>query len=197
MKLYLRLLQYVKPYRGRVVAALLCLAVTAGLTALAMFLIKPVMDKIMNNPNHAQALFYLRLVPLAIILTYLLKGFSTYGQNYLINNIGNRIVMDVRNQLYGHLLTLDMSFFQGQRTGLLISRITHDVAQMQAAVSNVLGQLLGSILTITGLIGLLFYLDWKLRLSRCSFSLWRSIPSSPSASRYENFLASRSPRWPI
>lgn len=164
MTLYWRLLKYVKPYRGRVAAALLCLALTAGLTAAGMYLIKPVMDKIMNNPDHAQALFYLRLVPLAIILTYLLKGFSTYGQDYLINNIGNRIIMDVRNQLYDHLLTLDMSFFHGQRTGLLISRITHDVSQMQAAVSNVLGQLLGSSLTIVGLIGLLFYLDWKLAL---------------------------------
>jgi ATP-binding cassette, subfamily B, bacterial MsbA len=164
MKLYWRLLSYVKPYRGRVVAALLCLAVTASLTALGMYLIKPVMDKIFNNPDHAQALWYLRLVPLAIILTYFFKGFSTYGQDYLINNIGNRIIMDVRNQLYTHLLDLDMSFFHGQRTGMLISRITNDVNYMQAAVSNVLGQLLGSVLNITGLIALLFYLDWKLAL---------------------------------
>jgi subfamily B ATP-binding cassette protein MsbA len=162
MKLYLRLLQYVKPYVGRVIAALICLALTAGLTAAGMYLIKPVMDKILGNPDHVQALFYLKLVPLAIILTYLLKGFSTYGQDYLINYIGNRIIMDVRNQLYAHLLDLDMSFFQSQRSGLLISRITNDVTQMQAAVSNVLGQFMGSMLTIGGLIGLLFYLDWKM-----------------------------------
>ncbi len=162
MQLYLRLLKYVKPYAGRVVAAFFCLALTAGLTALSMYLIKPVMDKILGNPDHAQALFYLRLVPVAIILTYLLKGLSTYGQDYLINYIGNRIIMDVRNQLYQHLLHLDMSFFHGQRTGLLISRITHDVTLMQAAVSNVMGRLLGSLLTIASLIALLFYLDWKL-----------------------------------
>jgi subfamily B ATP-binding cassette protein MsbA len=164
MKLYLRLLQYVKPYLGRVGAALLCLALTAGLTAAGMYLIKPVMDKILGNPDHAQALRYLYLVPVAIVLVYLLKGFSAYGQDYLINYIGNRIIMDVRNQLYAHLLELDMGFFQSQRSGLLISRITNDVTQMQAAVSNVLGQLLGSTLNILGLIGLLFYLDWKLAI---------------------------------
>jgi subfamily B ATP-binding cassette protein MsbA len=164
MKLYLRLLKYVKPYIGRVVAALICLALTAGLTAAGMYLIKPVMDKILGNPDHAQALHFLYLVPVAIVLVYLLKGFASYGQDYLINYIGNRIIMDVRNQLYAHLLELDMSFFQSQRSGLLISRITNDVTQMQAAVSNVLGQFLGSTLNIIGLIGLLFYLDWKLAI---------------------------------
>jgi len=162
MALYWRLLKYVKPYIPRVVAALLCLALTAALTALGMYLIKPVLDKILGNPAHAQALVYLKLVPAAILGTYLLKGFSTYGQDYLINNIGNRIIMDVRNELYGHLLKQELGYFHGQRSGLLISRITFDVAQMQAAVSNVLGQLMGSVLTITGLIILLFYLDWKL-----------------------------------
>ncbi len=164
MPLYWRLLRYVRPYRGRVAAALACLASNAGLTAAGMYLIKPVMDKVLTNPDHAQALVYLKLVPLAIVLTYLLKGLAVYGQDYLINNLGNRIILDVRNQLYTHLLDLDLSFFSGQRTGLLISRITHDVSQMQAAVSNVLGQLLGSVLTILGLLGLLFFLDWKLAL---------------------------------
>jgi subfamily B ATP-binding cassette protein MsbA len=162
MKIYLRLIRYIKPYLPRVFGALFCLALTAGLTAMGMYLIKPVLDKILGNGDHAQALFYLKLVPAAILITYFLKGFSTYGQDYLINNIGNRIIMDVRNQLYSHLLKQELSYFHGQRSGLLISRITFDVAQMQAAVSNVLGQLMGSVLNITGLIILLFYLDWKL-----------------------------------
>jgi ATP-binding cassette, subfamily B, bacterial MsbA len=162
MKLYLRLLQYAKPYVGRIVAAVICLGLTAALTAMGMYLIKPVLDQVFGNSNHEQALFYLRLVPVAIILTYLFKGFFTYGQDYLINNIGNRIVMDVRNQLYKHLLHQELAFFHGQQSGLLISRITHDATLMQAAVSNVLGRLMGSILHIIALAGLLFYLDWKL-----------------------------------
>ncbi len=162
MKLYLRLLKYARPYLGRIMAAMLCLAVTAALTALGMYLVKPVLDKVFGNPDQAQALFYLRLVPLAIILTYLFKGLSTYGQDYLINNIGNRIVMDIRNQLYAHLLHMELAFFHSQRSGLLISRITHDATLMQGAVSNVLGRLLGSILNIVALVTLLFYLDWKL-----------------------------------
>ncbi|MEW6516990.1 MAG: lipid A export permease/ATP-binding protein MsbA [candidate division FCPU426 bacterium] len=162
MQLYLRLLRYARPYAGRVFAALLCLALTAALTAMGMYLIKPVLDKVFGNPDQVQALFYLRLVPVAIVLTYLLKGFSTYGQDYLINHIGNRIVMDVRNQLYGHLMRQELSFFHGQRSGMLISRVTHDSTLMQAAVSNVLGRLLGAILTIVSLVTLLFYLNWQL-----------------------------------
>lgn len=161
-KLYGRLLRYTRPYLGRIGAALICLGVTAALTALGMYLIKPVMDKILANPDHAQAAMYLRLLPVAILATYLVKGFTTYGQDYLINYIGNRIILDMRMELYTHLLKRELSFFQGQRTGQLISRITHDVTQMQAAVSNVLGKLLGSVLNIFGLVGLLLYLDWKL-----------------------------------
>jgi len=162
MKLYLRLLRYTRPYVLRIAAALVCLALTAGLTALGMYLIKPVLDQVFGNSDHAQALFYLRLIPVAILLTYLFKGLSTYGQDYLINNIGNRIVMDIRNQLYSHLLYQELAFFHGQRSGLLISRITHDATLMQSAVSNVLGRLIGSLLNIVALVVLLFYLDWKL-----------------------------------
>lgn len=164
MKLYLRLLKYARPYVMRIFAAMLCLALTAALTALGMYLIKPVLDQVFGNSDKVQALFYLRLVPVAIILTYLLKGLSTYGQDYLINNIGNRIVMDIRNQLYAHLMHLELAFFHGQRSGLLISRITHDATLMQGAVSNVLGRLLGSILNIVALVSLMIILDWKLAI---------------------------------
>ena len=162
MQLYFRLLRYARPYLGRVIGAMLCLALTAGLTAVGMYLIKPVLDQVFNNPDQAQALFYLRLVPVAIVVTYFLKGFATYGQDYLINHIGNRIVMDIRNQLYAHLMTQELSFFHGQRSGMLISRVTHDSTLMQAAVSNVLGRMLGAVLTSVSLIALLFYLNWQL-----------------------------------
>ncbi len=162
MQLYFRLLRYAGPYLSRVIGAMLCLALTAGLTAVGMYLIKPVLDQVFNNPDQAQALFYLRLVPVAIVVTYFLKGFATYGQDYLINHIGNRIVMDIRNQLYAHLMTQELSFFHGQRSGMLISRVTHDSTLMQAAVSNVLGRMLGAVLTSASLIALLFYLNWQL-----------------------------------
>lgn len=164
MKLYLRLLNYVKPYLGRAIAAVVCLALVAGLTALGFYLLKPVIDKILSNPDKEQAMFYLYLLPAALIITYFLKGLATYGQDYLINNLGNRIMMDVRNQLFQHILGRELSFFHNQRSGLLMSRITYDVNMMQAAVSNVLGRLIGSVLNIIGLISLVFYLDWKLAL---------------------------------
>ncbi len=164
MNLYFRLLKYVKPYTMRAIAALICLALVAGLTAFGLYLLKPVIDKILSNPDKVQAMFYLRLLPAAVLFTYLLKGLATYGQDYLINNLGNRIMMDIRNQLFRHILGRELSFFHNQRSGMLMSRITYDVAMMQSAVSNVLGRLVGSSLNIIGLIGLIFYLDWKLAI---------------------------------
>ncbi len=164
MDLYLRLLKYVKPYTMRAISALICLAMVAALTALGLYLLKPVIDKILSNTDKAQALFYLHLLPAAVLITYLLKGLATYGQDYLINNLGNRIMMDIRNQLFRHILGRELGFFHNQRSGMLMSRITYDVAMMQSAVSNVLGRLVGSLLNIIGLIGLIFYLDWKLAI---------------------------------
>lgn len=164
MKLYLRLLTYVKPYLNRAITAVICLALMAGLNALGLYLLKPVIDGIFSNPDKAQAMSYLYLLPAVLILTYFLKGLATYGQDYLINNLGNRIMMDIRNQLFRHIIGRELSFFHNQRSGLLMSRITYDVNMMQSAVSNVLGRLLGSILNILGLMGLIFYLNWKLAL---------------------------------
>ncbi|PKL90549.1 MAG: lipid A export permease/ATP-binding protein MsbA [Candidatus Goldiibacteriota bacterium HGW-Goldbacteria-1] len=164
MKTYLRMLQYVKPYLARIIIALCVMVITAGLTAASFYVIKPVIDKILANPDKAEALRYIRLLPIAVILIYALKGVFLYIQGYLINWIGNKIIWDMRNSLYRHITNLSMRFFNNQKMGVLISRITNDVTLMQGAVANVLGNLIGSVLNIIGLVSLLFYLNWFLAL---------------------------------
>jgi subfamily B ATP-binding cassette protein MsbA len=104
------------------------------------------------------------LLPIAIILLFLIKGIFDYGQAYLMNFVGLRIVADIREKLYNHLQTLSLSFFTKTPTGILISRITNDVNLIQGSVSNAITGLLKDAFTIFGLIGVVFYRDWKLAI---------------------------------
>lgn len=167
MDIYRRLLEtYVKPYLGTVVIALLFAVFTAGLTALSMYLLKPAFDFIFayKGKDTTMAMNYLKILPLAIILTYALKGACSFAQNYLINWVGSKIILDMRNRLYTHVTGLSMKFFNNNKIGVLISRITNDVQQIQGAIANVFGNVIGAVLNSIGLISLLFVLQWKFAL---------------------------------
>jgi len=140
------------------------MVVAAALTALSFYIIKPVIDKILANPDKEEALRYIKILPIGIILVYGFKGIFLFLQHYLINWISNRIILDIRDILYRHVTGLSMRFFNSQKTGTLISRITNDVSLVHGALANVLGNIIGAFLNIAGLVGLMFYLNWKLTL---------------------------------
>jgi subfamily B ATP-binding cassette protein MsbA len=106
----------------------------------------------------------LMLLPIAIILLFSLKGIFNYGQAYLMNYVGLRIVADLREKLYNHLQILPLSFFTKTPTGILISRITNDVNLIQGSVSNAVTGLIRDVFTILGLTAVVFLRNWKLAI---------------------------------
>lgn len=162
MKTYLRILEYAKKYIPRIIITLFVMLITAGLTASSFYVIKPVIDKILANPDKAEALRFIKLLPLAIIAIYAMKGVFVFVQGYLINWISNRIIMDIRNNMYRHMTSLSMRFFNANKIGTLMSRITNDVNMLHGALANVLSNIIGSVLNICGLAGMMFFLNWKL-----------------------------------
>jgi len=160
MALYRRLLQLVKPYWVKLILAMVCMVFVSLLTAAQAFLVKPALDGVFLNRDE-RTLF---LLPIAIVLLFFLKGLFDYGQAYLMNFVGLRVVANIREMLYNHLQNLSLSFFTRTPTGILISRITNDVNLIQASVSNALTGLVKDIFSILGLIGVVFYRDWKLAL---------------------------------
>lgn len=183
MALYRRLLLLVKPYAWKLALAMLFMTVVSLLTAAQAFLVKPAMDGVFFKkeglpPTIKNLILQLRLgdlllkkdmemlilLPIAIILLFLLKGIFDYGQAYLMNYVGLRVVADIRQRLYDHLQTLSLSFFTRTPTGILISRITNDVNLVQASVSNAITALIKDAMTIVGLTAVVFYRDWKLGL---------------------------------
>jgi len=183
MFLYRRLLQLVKPYWVKLVLAMVCMIFVSLLTASQALLVKPAMDGVFFKKEgippvvkniiiqlHLEDLLLkkdmemLLLLPIAIILLFLVKGAFDYGQAYLMNFVGLRVVADIRQRLYDHLQNLSLSFFTRTPTGILISRITNDVNLVQGSVSNAITGLIKDAVTILGLTAVVFYRDWKLGL---------------------------------
>ncbi len=160
MSLYRRLLEMVKPYWMKLALAMLCMVFVSLLTAAQAFLVQPALDDVFLKKDKMM----LFLLPIAIILLFLLKGVFDYGQAYLMNYVGLKIVADMREKLYNHLQNLSLSFFTKTPTGVLISRITNDVNLIQGSVSNAITGLIKDIFTIFGLTGVVFYRNWKLAL---------------------------------
>jgi subfamily B ATP-binding cassette protein MsbA len=158
MGLYRRLLQYVKPYRMKLILAMICMVFVAVCTAGSAWLVQPAMDKIFIDKN-MRMLF---LIPLLVVGLYILKGVFYYGQAYLMSYVGQRIVADLREKLYDHIQRLSLSFFTKMPTGILISRLTNDVTLIQGAVSSALTSVLRDSFTIVALTAVVFYRDWKL-----------------------------------
>jgi ATP-binding cassette, subfamily B, bacterial MsbA len=160
MNTYKRLASYIKPYFPRFVSAMLCMIAIGALTSFLMWLIKPVMNEIFA----AKKVSMILPIGAAIILTAFAKGIFSYIQSYLMSYIGQRIVLDMRNQLFVHLSKLSMDFYSKEPTGKLMSRITNDISMIQFAMSNVPGSVIRDGCTLFFLAGLAVYLNWKLAI---------------------------------
>ncbi|MCG2765962.1 MAG: lipid A export permease/ATP-binding protein MsbA [Desulfarculaceae bacterium] len=153
-----RLLTMVRPYWKRLAGAMALMVLVGASTSAMAYLVKPVMDKIFV----ARDSDLLMLMPIGIIVLYTVKGLSSYGQTYLMQYVGQRIVTQFRIDLYAHLQRLSLSYYDRTPTGELMSRITNDVNQMQGAVSSVVTGVLKDMFTIVGLVAVIVYRDWFL-----------------------------------
>ncbi len=153
-----RLLSYAAPYRGRVAIALAAMVVDAVGAVMLVQLIKPIYDEVLLQQVNVGR------VGVMIMVSYLLMGVGAYASSVLMADVGQRVVRDIRNQLFRHLLGQSASFFARRTSGQLLSRITNDVGQVQQVVSETAADLVRESLTVVGYIGYLFYLDWHLAL---------------------------------
>jgi len=139
-------------------SALLAMAIYGGASAGLAYLIKPIFDEVLPKGES------FGLVIFTLIGCYLLKGVGAYISTYLMTGVGQRVVMDIRNTLFGHIVRQSVAFFSSRTTGRLMSRITNDVNQVQQAVSVTLVDLLRESLALVAYASLLFYYDVRLAL---------------------------------
>ncbi|MEK6602853.1 MAG: lipid A export permease/ATP-binding protein MsbA [Nitrospirota bacterium] len=160
MRLYLRLLEYIRPYWVRLVIAAVCSGAVAALTGGYAWLVRPALDEIFINKNET----WLYLLPVALMAVSVLKGICGYGQSYLMIFVGSRVVTDIRQQLFGHLMRLPIGFHLKNPSSRMLSRVINDVNWIQNAVSGVLKDLFQQSLTFLVLLGVILYQNWRLAL---------------------------------
>jgi len=160
MQLYLRLLQYLRPYWERVVAAALCSGLVAVFTGAYAWLVRPALDEVFIKRNET----WLILLPVALIAVSALKGVASYGQTYLMVYVGTRVVTDIRQRLFSQLMRLPIGFHLKNPSSRMMSRVINDVNWIQNAVAGVLKDLFQQSLTFLVLLGVVLYQNWWLTL---------------------------------
>jgi ATP-binding cassette, subfamily B, bacterial MsbA len=161
---YRRLWTYVKPYRGRlvggVVFSILYGPINVGVLSVVRHLWASVFGQSAAGLTFWEAFAVAMLLPIAMIA----RGACDFLGTYLLNWVGLRAVMDLRERLFEHLQGLSLDFYSGTQTGELISRVTNDVGAVQQAISNVVEDIVKQPVTLVCVLGWLLYSDWRLTL---------------------------------
>tara|TARA_R110000787_G_scaffold63679_11_gene144100 strand:+ start:198634 stop:200442 length:1809 start_codon:yes stop_codon:yes gene_type:complete len=147
-------------YWRQLVLALFCMAVVSLTTALSAYLMEPIVNDVFIAENESM----LWWVSGAVFITFMAKGFASYGQSLLMSFVGLRIIADNQTRLYRHLIGMDLGFFHSMPSGRLVSRFLVDINNMRVAVSNALTGFGKDMLSLIGLVSVMFIQDWQLAL---------------------------------
>lgn len=156
--LYFRALQFAKPYWKEAVYAGICTAVAAGGMIYLPWVIKDIVDQVLAEKN----ILKLNLIAASIVIVFLIRGIFLYGQQYLMSYVGQRIVIDIRKEVFAKIQRLSMSFYDKNKVGTIMSYVTNDVGALQnAMVDNVVQLITEGTILIASIVAML-YLDWQL-----------------------------------
>lgn len=158
--LYVRLLSYLRPYWKVFALAVLGMICTAATEPVFPAIMKYLLDNGFNTGDSR----LVWLIPLGIVVLFTVRGLLSFVTNYLMTWISTRLVIDLRRQLFGKILTMPTQTFHEQSAGKLISRLIYDADNVNHAATNVLVTAVRESLTAIALLVYLVYLDWKLTL---------------------------------
>jgi len=154
------LLRQCVPYWRQWVFAILSMIGVAYFTARLTLLVKQILDDVLIQTK-PDALFH---VSVLLLFFYLGKGIFSFTSSYLMTAIGLDFVRNLRNRLYRHIIFQSLAFFSRQKTGDLTAKVISDTDRIQEAVSKTLTDLIKETFTVVGLLGVIFYIDWRLAL---------------------------------
>lgn len=166
MKQYLRLLEHLRPYKFRLCIAAICTALASAGTVVLPWIIKDLVDQVLSEKD-AEKLTY---IALSVVVIFLFRGFFFYGQSYLISYVGQRVVIDIRREVFKKIQRLSMAFYDKNKTGTIMSYVTNDVNALQTGlVDNIVEMITEGVILVASIVAMI-YLDWKLFLfSLCTF----------------------------
>lgn len=159
--LYWRLLRYLKPYTRLLALSLVAMVISALTEPAFARLMKPLID---GNFVHVNGNPDILRVPLLIVAVFLLRGVTTFINEYSSSWVSQRLIFDLRKDMFGHMLTLPAAYYDRHPSSELVSRIAYETPFVASAGFNIVTVTVKDGLTILGLLGLMFYTDWRLTL---------------------------------
>jgi len=157
---YRRLVPYVRPYVPILILGSVLALVVSGMEGLIAWLVKPVMDDIFIRRDSLM----LKLIPLALLAVYVVKGLARYLQANLMASVGERVVARLRRELYTHIQSMPLAFFSDVHSADLMSRMLTDVARLARLSSGVLVMAVRQLGTIAALLVVMVAREWALTL---------------------------------
>lgn len=156
-----RLFQYTRPNLGRLAAGMFCLLGATGCQMLLPVLITVVTDRVLD----ARDLRMLNLISIGVVVMFIVRGFLVYGNQYLMEYVGQRLVVDLRDNLYRAMMRLrGLSYFENNRTGNLMSYYTNDINSLQSVITGAGLDCVRETLILVFSISYMLILHWKLSL---------------------------------
>lgn len=153
-----RTLGYFLPYWWLMLLSALFSLVVGAMDGAFAYLVEPVLKRIFAG--HDTGIFL--LVPVGIIILFLIRGISRYIYDVTIKLAGQKAIQDIRNDFFQQTIRQDMSFYNRQATGDLMSRMTNDITTMQEGMSQVVTGLFRDLISMIALLGVIFYRNWEL-----------------------------------
>ena len=214
MKDYLKLLRFVRPYKWLFIAATICMGFSAVFDGVSLGMMVPLADRVLTNKkiiiptklpnflvgfvdkiNNTPPDILLNYMVVIVLLLFLLKGVFDFFQNYLMSDIGQRVIRDIKSQLYAKIQSLSLNYFTHKRGGELMSRITNDVKVVENAVSYGSTDLIYQSLQVVIFATVIFFIYFKMALIVFVFLPMISFIKSVRPS--ENFLSVLRKKSPI
>ena len=155
-----RMIAYLFPYKARLVVAFLALLVSAALSLVFPAVIQNVVDSVLVQGD----VHLLDEITIFLLAVFFIRSISSLLETYNLNFIGERIVVDLRKQLYTHMQALSLRFFTERRVGELVSRLSNDVTVMRTALTSNVNTLLQQALIMIGSVVIMVALNWRLSL---------------------------------
>ena len=161
MKLYRRLLGYLRPYVWpRFTLAVICMVFYSSTNGVMPYLVRSVFDDVFLQKKE----WALRVLPVAIVTVFLFRAVMSFNQSYLMEWIGQHVIADIRSQLNAHFQHLSLSFYNRTPTGTLLSRMTNDVELMRSALTDAVASVMKDLTSLLVLLAVAFFMDWTLAL---------------------------------
>lgn len=154
-----RLISYLKPYKKEIFLITLCMI----FFSICNIAIMPLVSNL-STAISKRDFFEINLLIGFTIILFIIKGIFQYGQGYLSSFIGQRVVTDLRREIFKHLQDLSLDFYSKWKTGEIMSRVINDISNIQLAIVSISTEIIPQLLTLFGVLVYLLYLNWRLTL---------------------------------